>query len=1120
VTTSTATLEWSSLAGAVSYNVTLLDSFGNAVAAGSGLNTTSWTTPSLTGVVSSGEQFFWYVQANINYNGTTVAGPPSGRSKFTLGQYVEPTILSPLSGTTVTTAFPTLKWSTVPGYSSGYSLSLFDVTADTSLIYAHQSFFTALALGFPLVNGHTYEWSVSTFDDSSNPTTADFTVSLASGGTESLAAPTLIGPTGLISTYSPTFTWNPVQGATGYVFFYTYDGGQNAVQLPENLTGTSTTVDLTVGSLVPILDGLVFEWWVMAYDAAGNGSPPSTPMDFSPSVVQSGQPAAPTDLSPSGTVTSATPTFSWSAIPGYTGYYTFTVADETTGLTPLDVGTDKTSVSIIALYAIEHAQSGSPLSNGHQYRWYVNAQGSYPTVPSGLVASQTFTLSVPGDEVPAPTSPAAGTIVNTMTPQFQWSAVTGAVGYLIFIADAAAFQTEDLFFFDSVSVTTNSYTPSNLLLDGHTYHWQVCALFNNGGTSVIGPTSDPEQFTVSVPGTATLDAHDDSGTLTTTTPMLQWSTVSGASGYDLSLEDATSNTQVFDALPLATTSYAITTPLNNGDSYQWYVTAFDNYGDIGVPPAALTFTVSVTTATLPTATLTGPIGITKGASPVFQWTKVPNAVGYALYVKDTTTGNIVYSGLAVNGLSYQPSSPLPGNDTFDWYVRAIYSDGTLGPAPAGADFGVTTAADLAGPPTPSLPVGTTDASPTFRWSAVTGATGYELQVLDTTGGSISYPLTPTPVNGTSYTPASPLTPGRTYEWEVAAYDSAGHETTWSNPLSFRVNPIPTSPSGTTSAAEPMFLWSLAAGATSYQIEVMEITAGANSIVIGPTSIVGTSYTPGSPLSVGHTYQWQVLATDSSGASSPWSSPLTFHILPSTPSPIFPIGTTILTMPQLQWVPVSGAVSYQVQVTDTTDGASTVIVAPSAVGQPPFTLATQLTPGHSYQWQVAASDATGFTSPWSSPTSFFIILPPPPYVSNIAHVTVSKGKVSAVTIAFDEALQATSADSTSFYQMVPITIKRKRTVYGKPLRFTVSYDGNLDVTIRLRKPVIGKLQLTVYPGILATNSARSLGIFSSRVSPTMPFAVRTLGFQVGERATYGLPMWPTASARFRVPKRTR
>src|SRR5262249_20517334 len=154
---------------------------------------------------------------------------------------------------------------------------------------------------------------------------------------------------------------------------------------------------------------------------------------------------------------------------------------------------------------------------------------------------------------------------------------------------------------------------------------------------------------------------------------------------DLYLDDVTSDATILDGLPVIGTQYAIGAPLTDGDSYRWYVRAHDNYGDVGLSAPALEFRVSAPPPAPPTPTLTGPIGQVKGASPTFRWTPVSGAVGYALFVKDTNTGNIVYGGLPVTSTSYTPSTPLPGDDTYDWYVRAIYADGSLGPAPPDAD---------------------------------------------------------------------------------------------------------------------------------------------------------------------------------------------------------------------------------------------------------------------------------------------------------------------------------------------------------------------------------------------------------------------------------------------------
>ena len=80
-------------------------------------------------------------------------------------------------------------------------------------------------------------------------------------------------------------------------------------------------------------------------------------------------------------------------------------------------------------------------------------------------------------------------------------------------------------------------------------------------------------------------------------------------------------------------------------------------------------------------------------------------------------------------------------------------------------------------PTLSWPVNnssspiTVTLTPTVSWSAVFGASGYYIDLVDQTTNQVI--LTSAPVNGTSYTPSTPLAVGDTYQWRVMAYSSGG-----------------------------------------------------------------------------------------------------------------------------------------------------------------------------------------------------------------------------------------------------------------------------------------------------------------------------------------------------------
>ena len=89
-------------------------------------------------------------------------------------------------------------------------------------------------------------------------------------------------------------------------------------------------------------------------------------------------------------------------------------------------------------------------------------------------------------------------------------------------------------------------------------------------------------------------------------------------------------------------------------------------------------------------------------------------------------------------------------------------------------------------PTTLSPSGTiSSATPTFQWSAVAGATGYYLTLVDTTSGQTI--LSNLSVATNSYTPTTPLTSGDSYQWQVQALDSFGTMGASSGATTFIVN---------------------------------------------------------------------------------------------------------------------------------------------------------------------------------------------------------------------------------------------------------------------------------------------------------------------------------------------
>ena len=545
--------QWSPVAGAVSYTVTIVDERPDPQTQ----TTTSLSGTSYTPASFAYGEYQWSVQDSINQGDSVVLGPMSQPIDFYYNSnspsvsYILQIFPPPPISRYVNTTEPYFLYLYENGLLSGpeyigasVNIDLYDldtnelVSAGTQFVFGGPGYPPVVqvpfAPTFPLDNGHTYKLSLS--DDFGATASDTFTVEVPDGGAQTLAAPTPTPPGGVVDSNGATLQWSPVPGATGYEVFLNLGNGSQVT--PYVVAGTSLALSAGSNGLAA---GAVYSWKVSAYDGSGDFSPLSKEADFAVDAPGSSSLSAPTGLSPAATVSSYTPTLSWSAVPGATSYYV-AVFDETSG-TLLESSNVSPAAGIGPSYQIGSSDGAPPLMRGHVYRWYVLGQAQREDGPA---TSQEFTVSAPPIGSPGPISPAAGGVVNTTTPTFEWSAVPGAVDYLLTIDD----MTSHPVLFDAV-VGGTSYTPKGtLLLDDSDYQWYVVAAVMNGSTSVLGPPSAVSEFVVSVPGIPVVDSPAPGATLTTSTPTLEWSPVTGAAGYQLSLFDTTDGLPVLYDDPL------------------------------------------------------------------------------------------------------------------------------------------------------------------------------------------------------------------------------------------------------------------------------------------------------------------------------------------------------------------------------------------------------------------------------------------------------------------------------------------------------------------------------------------------------------------------------------------
>jgi hypothetical protein len=171
-----------------------------------------------------------------------------------------------------------------------------------------------------------------------------------------LAAPSLVGPTGSITSPEPPFTWGAVTGANHYyVWVNDLTTGTSGVLQNQNVGGTSWT------PTTPLHPGDTYRWWVQAIDSTNNGGAWSSSFDFTVSAL-----AAPALIGPNGVRATATPTFTWTAVAGADHYYVW-ANDLTTGVSAVLQNQNVHGTSWTSTTAL-HA--------GDTYRWWVEALDS------------------------------------------------------------------------------------------------------------------------------------------------------------------------------------------------------------------------------------------------------------------------------------------------------------------------------------------------------------------------------------------------------------------------------------------------------------------------------------------------------------------------------------------------------------------------------------------------------------------------------------------------------------------------------------------------------------------------------------------------------------------------
>ena len=861
--------------------------------------------------VSAGVTYFYKVTA-LDANGES---PLSGEASAEPGvALLSATLLTGTAGAAQTN----LSWKAVSGAKSynlyrknkndnGYALLAYDLTTTT---YVDSS----------AVSGNTYQYYVCAVDVMGQGTPSN-TLSLTVG------IPDLGAPANLVLDVTSdgnsfVLYWAGVPGATHYYVYRSLTSNGETPPAYGDVPYYYNNGDYVDSGVTP---GVVYYYKITALDANGESH-------------YSGEVKGETGVAPlaatvlKGTIGASQNSLSWTGVSGATGY---DVYRQQIGVT---------NDALLVYHTTLTTYVDTSAANGGTYRYHVRAVG---TPGEGLDSNAVYLTPGTSPDLPAPTQVVASVDGNG-TVHLVWAGVPNDVHYFIYRSltpggEASPAYSDVPYYYNNGDYTDGGVTP------GVTYYYKITALDSTGQ----GPMSVEVSAT---PGIAPPSAPTLTGQAGYAQTGLSWTAVAGATSYDLYRKNKNDGYFTLIGYHLAGPSYT-DTGLANGNTFQYYVAPVGVPGE-GTPSNTVYVTPGIPHLHAPTNV----VATVLSYGIALTWSGIKNATHYYVYRSLTPggEGQPVYSDVPYyyNSGDYSDTSVTPG---VTYYYRISTLD-NFGEGPMSIEVSATFG--TAPLPAPTLSGGTGRAQANLSWSAVPGATSYN--VYRGTGNSTPNlslgALVGYRIRATAWTDVSAAS-GGTYTYSVCSVNTDGQGPA-SNTV-YLTPGIPDLPAPTGLTASVLsygikIVWAAVPNATHYFVYRSLTPGGEGAPYYSDVPYYYNSgdYTDGS-VRAGVRYFYKISALDANGESLLSAEVSAEPGVTAIAAPVLSIGSYSANPAKLTWPAVSGATSYNVYRGDVYGNGMTLLAYKQA--GPTYTDST-ITNGTSYSYTVTAVGANGEGAP--------------------------------------------------------------------------------------------------------------------------------------------------------------